>query len=229
METMQFKTNINCNGCVAKVTPFISQEKNIKSWMVDVKNADKILTVESDNLSSHEVSLLITKAGFNAEPIHKVSAHHISKSEKPSFWNDKQVWGKASKNTLNCLIGCTIGDFAMIMYLQTYFHHINMFLMMGLAMASGIATSILLETVILKFREKFVWKLAFQTAVGMSLLSMITMELAENITDLSLTGGNIPVSDPMYWYALIPSIAAGFIVPLPYNYYKLKKHGKACH
>lgn len=229
METMKFKTNINCSGCVAKVTPFIQEEKNIKSWMVDVENADKILTIKSDNLSRFDISQLITKAGFKVESIGSTLISSTLKSGKHLFWNDKIVWLKASKNTFNCLIGCTIGDFAMMMYLQTYFHHINMFAMIGLAMASGIAASVVLETIILKLREKFMWKRAFQTAIGMSLISMITMELAENITDLTITGGNIPVSDPFYWFALIPSIAAGFIVPMPYNYYKLKKHGKACH
>ena len=230
METMHFKTNINCSSCVAKVTPFMNELKSINKWMVDTQNADKILTIESNNLTALALKEQITKAGFIAEPIgNHEGKYHQEKEYILPFWKDTPVWNRASKNTLNCLVGCTVGDFGMMIFLQTYYHHMNMFLMMGLAMLSGVLTSIILETFILKIREKFAWSFAFKTAVGMSLLSMITMELAENLTDLALTDGNIPISDPYYWYALIPSILMGFLVPLPYNYYQLKKHGKSCH
>jgi len=81
----------------------------------------------------------------------------------------------------------------------------------------------------LKVREKFSWMVAFQTAFAMSFLSMIAMELAMNTTDFMLTGGKAAFGNPMYWFALVISLVVGFIAPLPYNYYKLKKHNKACH
>ena len=63
----------------------------------------------------------------------------------------------------------------------------------------------------------------------MSFISMIGMEVNENITDYFLTGGKVQLSDPWYWGALGISLMAGLIAPLPYNYYKFKKHGKSCH
>jgi len=102
--------------------------------------------------------------------------------------------------------------------------------MMGLAIVAGLTTSVLLETIILKMKEGFKWGQALTTALSMSFISMLAMELAENATDYFVTGGgSIPLSNPFYWAALGISLFAGFIVPLPYNYYKLQKFGKACH
>jgi hypothetical protein len=58
---------------------------------------------------------------------------------------------------------------------------------------------------------------------------MLGMELAANASDFMPTGGRVPLSDPFYWMALGVSVGAGFLVPLPYNYWKFKRHGKACH
>jgi hypothetical protein len=145
------------------------------------------------------------------------------------FWMDRPVWKIASRNTLNCLIGCMIGDVAMLVYLQAYHPNLPMMLTMGLAMAAGLVTSILFESVMLRWREDFGWRAAFTTAFSMSFLSMLGMELAANVTDFMLTGGRVPPGDPFYWTALAISVGAGFVAPLPYNYWKFKKHGKACH
>lgn len=66
-------------------------------------------------------------------------------------------------------------------------------------------------------------------AVGMSMISMLTMEFVENAVDLSVYGGGVAVNDPVWWGALGVSLLAGFLSPLPYNYYRLKKHNKGCH
>jgi Domain of unknown function (DUF4396) len=145
------------------------------------------------------------------------------------FWSDRKVWRVASRNTLNCLIGCMIGDISMIVYMQTYHPHAPMMLTMGLAMAAGLVTSILFESVLLRWREGFGWRSAFTMAFSMSFLSMLGMEAAANATDFMLTGGRVPPSDPFYWTALAISVGAGFLAPLPYNYWKFKRHGKACH
>ena len=52
---------------------------------------------------------------------------------------------------------------------------------------NGILTSIALETYILSRQMEL--KLAFHTAIGMSLISMVSMEVAMNLTDYLLTGG----------------------------------------
>ena len=93
---------------------------------------------------------------------------------------------------------------------------------MALAIMNGLMTSILLETIILS--RQMVLKLAFKTAIGMSLISMISMEVAMNITDIMLTGGAV-----LTWWVLPFMLFAGFITPLPYNYWRLKVLGKACH
>jgi hypothetical protein len=150
-------------------------------------------------------------------------------SAKIRFWDDARIWKRASQNTLNCLIGCSIGDFGMIIYLQAFHPQTPMLITIILAMSAGLVTSILFETALLHWREHFPLKTAVATAFSMSFLSMVAMELVSNTTDFMLTGGRVPVSDPFYWQALGLALIAGFLAPLPYNYYQLKKHGRACH
>lgn len=67
MKQYQFKTNINCSGCVAKVTPVLEQNEEIKDWKVDTDNPNKILTVETESLNEEQVKAIVQKAGFKAE------------------------------------------------------------------------------------------------------------------------------------------------------------------
>lgn len=222
MENLTFKTNINCGSCVAKVTPFLNSDNSIEEWKVDTSSPDKILTVKGNKLSSHKVRESVVNAGFKI--------FDEVKDTPNSFWSNSNNWKRASFNTLNCLIGCSIGDFGTIIYLQYNHPEMSMWLMMGLAIVAGLTTSIILETIILKVREGFAWTLALTTAFSMSFISMLAMEISENMTDYFLTGGgNIPLSEPFYWLALGIALVAGFVVPLPYNYYKLQKYGISCH
>jgi len=66
-KTLKFKTNINCNGCVAKVTPFLNDADGICQWDVDTANKDKILSVHSEGISENEVIQKVKEAGFNIE------------------------------------------------------------------------------------------------------------------------------------------------------------------
>ena len=100
---------------------------------------------------------------------------------------------------------------------------------MLLATISGLCTSVMLETVILKVREGFEWNNALATAFSMSFISMVTMEIAMNISDFMVTGGKAAFNSPQYWMAFGIASVTGFLAPLPYNYYKLKKYNKACH
>ncbi|KAL4803376.1 hypothetical protein BDV18DRAFT_144659 [Aspergillus unguis] len=146
------------------------------------------------------------------------------------FWTCRSTWRRAGLNTTRCLVGCTIGDFSALWMLQTYFSDLGMGWMMGLSMASGITTSILLETLLLKHgADKLSWGMAAKTATGMSLVSMLAMEAAENAVDYHLTGGIVALDDPAFWGAALVSMSAGFLAPLPYNYARLKRYGKACH
>jgi len=139
-------------------------------------------------------------------------------------WKCKHTWKRASINTLWCLLGCSIGDFGTIYFFQVTGNpwDFSVLLIMSLAIMNGLITSIMLETFILS--RQMVLKEAFRVAIGMSLISMIAMEAAMNITDVILTGGAM-----LTWWVIPFMLLAGFITPLPYNYYRLKKYGKACH
>ena len=93
---------------------------------------------------------------------------------------------------------------------------------MSLAIINGIVTSIALETYVLS--RQMPLNIAFKTARGMSLVSMISMEAAMNATDVIFTGGAI-----LTWWVIPLMLMAGFITPLPYNYWRLKALGKGCH
>ena len=67
MKTLKFKSNINCTGCLSKVSPVLNEEQSIKKWDVDLKHDDRILTVETDSLSSDEIKQTVQKAGFIAD------------------------------------------------------------------------------------------------------------------------------------------------------------------
>lgn len=69
MKQYQFKTNINCGGCIATVTPHLNGNKDIKEWKVDTNNPNKILTVTTENLASDEVKAIVQKAGYKAEEL----------------------------------------------------------------------------------------------------------------------------------------------------------------
>lgn len=69
METLKFKTNINCSGCVAKVTPSLNGEKGIKNWNVNTNNPEKILTVETEGLSPERIMETVKNSGFKIETV----------------------------------------------------------------------------------------------------------------------------------------------------------------
>ena len=138
-------------------------------------------------------------------------------------WSCKNTWKISAKNTLWCLLGCSIGDFGTILFFQLTKIPFPILAIMSLAIINGIITSIILETIIL-LRQNFSLKLAFKTAVGMSLISMVSMEIAMNATDYFLTGGAI-----LTWWVVPIMLAVGFVTPWPYNYWRLKKFNEACH
>ncbi|PYI29656.1 hypothetical protein BP00DRAFT_427275 [Aspergillus indologenus CBS 114.80] len=147
-----------------------------------------------------------------------------------SFWTCRSTWKRARINTLRCLIGCTIGDFSALWMLQSFAPGLGMGTIMGLSMASGITTSIILETYLLwRGADQLSLAMACRTAMGMSMVSMLAMEIAENAVDYHLTGGVVAVGDPQFWLAAGVSVGAGYLAPLPYNYWRLRKYGKACH
>ena len=144
-------------------------------------------------------------------------------SNENFHWSCKHTWSRSAKNTSWCLMGCSIGDFGTIFFFQLTQIPFPVLAIMTLAIINGIITSIILETIIL-LKQNFSFKNAFKTAVGMSLISMISMEAAMNLTDYLLTGGAM-----LTWWVVPIMLAVGFVTPWPYNYWRLKKFNQACH
>ena len=138
-------------------------------------------------------------------------------------WICKNTWRKSAKNTMWCVVGCSIGDFGTILFFQLTQTTFPVVGIMILAIINGLLTSIMLETFIL-VRQNFIFIDALKTASGMSFISMISMELSMNLTDYYLTGG----AQLTYWVIPIMLIV-GFLTPWPYNYWRLKKFGLECH
>ncbi len=147
------------------------------------------------------------------------------KNQKPSsnfHWKCKHTWRRSAKNTAWCLLGCSIGDFGTILFFQFTGIPWPTLSIMILAIINGIITSIVLETIVLS-RQMIISK-AFKTAIGMSLISMISMEVAMNTVDWIIMGGA-----KLTWWVIPLMLLAGFLTPWPYNYYRLKKYNIACH
>lgn len=128
---------------------------------------------------------------------------------------------------MGCLIGCAIGDLGAIYLFQSYFSPdlipSDLWTTVWIvAMSSGIITSVILETIILW--NQLGPKEAFRTAIGMSMISMLLMEIAMNVVDYGMMGA------PAITLGVLPyTLGAGFLAAWPYNYWRLKKHGKCCH
>ena len=139
-------------------------------------------------------------------------------------WKCKHTWKKSAQNTAWCLLGCSIGDFGTIFYFQNNPSDIfnTTTSIMTLAIINGLITSVALETFILSRQMNF--SEALKTALGMSFISMIAMEIAMNVTDVILTGGA-----QLTWWATPIMLLVGFLTPWPYNYWRLKKYNESCH
>ena len=138
-------------------------------------------------------------------------------------WSCKNTWRISAKNTAWCLLGCAIGDFGTILFFQITKIQFPVLGIMTLAIINGLITSIILETIIL-LRQNFKFSNALKTALGMSFISMISMEVAMNLTDYLLTGGAI-----LTWWVVPIMLVVGFLTPWPYNYWILKKFNISCH
>ena len=137
-------------------------------------------------------------------------------------WKCKHTWRRSAKNTLWCLLGCSIGDFGTILYFQLNAINWSTLSIMILAIINGLITSIVLETIILS--RQMTIKIALQTALTMSFISMLAMEIAMNSVDWLILG-----EAKLVWWIVPIMLLVGFLTPWPYNYYRLKKYNIACH
>ena len=138
-------------------------------------------------------------------------------------WSCKDTWKRSATNTAWCLLGCSIGDFGTILFFQLSKIPFPVLGIMILAIINGLVTSVFLETIIL-IKQNLSFNNALKTALGMSFISMISMEVSMNLTDYFLTGGAI-----LTWWVVPLMLIVGFITPWPYNYWRLKKFDINCH
>ena len=149
-------------------------------------------------------------------------AETLKKSTPRFHWKCKHTWKRSAKNTLWCLLGCSIGDFGTILYFQLNAINWPTLSIMILAIINGLITSIILETIILS--RQMTIRIALQTALTMSFISMLAMEIAMNSVDWLILG-----EAKLVWWIVPIMLLVGFLTPWPYNYYRLKKYNIACH
>ena len=204
-ETIRLEVGgMTCDGCSNRVKRALEDLPGVVS--ATVSHQDGSAEVRHDGATSEELGDAVRSAGYTVDG------------------KDKAVWRQSASNTKWCLIGCSIGDFGTIAAFQFVFTDSgwSAMMIMALAMFNGIMTSIALETFILLSQMPLYE--AFRVAIGMSLISMISMEAAMNVVDLVLTGGA-----KLTWWVIAPMLIAGFLTPWPYNYWRLKKYGVSCH
>tara|TARA_Y100000768_G_scaffold37433_1_gene24480 strand:- start:266 stop:913 length:648 start_codon:yes stop_codon:yes gene_type:complete len=204
---------MTCDGCSSNVSSALNSLASVSS--ADVSHVTGTAVITHSGATFEEIKLAIQKSGYL-----------VDGESEPFNWTDGPVWRQSAHNTKWCLVGCSIGDFGTIAAFQfiPYFDALGWSTMsiMLLAMFNGIMTSIALETFILS--AQMALNEAFRVAIGMSLISMISMEAAMNIVDVVLTGGA-----KLTLWVIVPMLVAGFLTPWPYNYWRLKKYGVACH
>ncbi|MCH2441057.1 MAG: DUF4396 domain-containing protein [Candidatus Thalassarchaeum sp.] len=202
---------MTCEGCASRVRDALQAVSGVAS--ADVSHEQGTAVISHDGASRENLSGAVRTIGYTVDGL-----------GEDFHWRDGSVWKQSAHNTKWCLIGCSIGDFGTIAAFQFIFIDSgwSAMMIMALAMFNGIMTSIALETIILS--AQMALREAFRVAIGMSLISMLSMEAAMNIVDLVLMGGA-----KLTWWVIIPMLIAGFLTPWPYNYWRLKKYGVACH
>ena len=128
-------------------------------------------------------------------------------------WSCFNTWKQSAKNTTWCLLGCAIGDFGTILFFQLTEIPFPVLGIMIVAIINGLITSVMLETFIL-LRQNISFNNALKTALGMSFIAMVSMEIAMNLTDYLFTGGAI-----LTWWVIPLMLGVGFVTPWPYNYW----------
>ncbi len=206
-------SGMTCNSCAGRVKEALEGTSGVISADVNLDSGKA--SISADGIERSALEDAICEAGYS-----------IGEEMSGFDWKDGPLWRQSAHNTKWCLIGCSIGDFGTIAAFQfiPYLDALGWSTMsiMLLAMFNGIMTSIALETAILM--KQMSLREAFRVAIGMSLISMLGMEAAMNLTDLLLTGGAM-----LTWWVVPIMLIVGFLTPWPYNYWRLKKYGKACH
>jgi copper chaperone CopZ len=218
VDTITFSVGgMTCEGCSGRVRDGLLSVNGVLS--AEVSHETGTAVVQHDNISKDLLSGAVKAIGYTVD------------GEGDEFhWKDGGVWRQSASNTKWCLIGCSIGEFGTLGYYEWAGWPLEvsmgttLFIFLAiLPIINGLITSVALETSLL-MRGQMDFNNALKTALGMSFIGMIAMELAMEATDWLLTG-NIG----MTWWVIPPMLIAGFLTPWPYNYWRLKKYGMACH
>ena len=225
---------MTCGGCAGNVQRALEGVAGVTSAAVDHVAGNA--SVMHAGVAQAELEAAVAAAGYSvgggesagADALHQLGS--APAMDANFHWSDGTTWRQAANNTKWCLIGCSIGEFATLGYYQyagwplevTVGTTLFWFLVV-LPLINGLATSVALETVLL-MQGQMDFANALSTAFGMSFISMLGMEIAMEATDWLLTGGI-----GMTWWVIPPMLVVGFLTPWPYNYWRLKKYGQACH
>jgi len=208
---------MTCDGCAGRVRSALEELDGVISAAVSHEAGSAV--VEHSGVERNSMVAAVLGTGYTVD----------GQVEEYS-WGDGATWRQAANNTKWCLIGCSIGEFGTLGYYQYAGWPLEVavgttlfWFLVVLPLINGLATSVALETVLL-MRGQMDFSNALSTAFGMSFISMLGMEIAMEATDWLLTGGL-----GMTWWVIPPMLIVGFLTPWPYNYWRLKKFGVACH
>ncbi|HJN55480.1 MAG TPA: DUF4396 domain-containing protein [Candidatus Poseidoniales archaeon] len=210
-------SGMTCTSCAGRVKEALEGITGVESAEVNVDSGEA--SISANGIERLELENVITGAGYGI-------------GEVTGFdWKDGPLWRQSAHNTKWCLLGCSIGEFGTLAAFSAFSIGASVtsgssmyYLLLILPLINGLITSVMLETGLL-MRAQMDFRNALSTALGMSFISMLMMEIAMEITDLLFTGGALGL-DPI---AIPFMLIVGFLTPWPYNYWRLKKYGKACH
>jgi Copper chaperone len=171
-------SGMHCKACVEHVSQALKKLDGVEAVSVSLMPPEAVLKT-ARMLSLSEINHALAQVGeyrasehfgdTSPAPMFQIelpvsAAAAVPQVSQREFWQDASTWRRASLNTLNCLVGCSIGDFGFIIYAQATALAWSMWAIMGVAMLCGLSTSVLMETLLLKWRENFGWKMAVRTA-----------------------------------------------------------------
>ncbi len=225
---------MTCSGCATHLGDVLSALPGVTDVRVDLAENQAVVCVSDGGPDRKDLEVVIAGAGYTPGApgsIKNVEQPCGQQKETVFNWRDRTIWRQSAINTKWCLAGCSIGEFGTLAAYQVLGTGATVsqatplyYFLLLLPLINGLITSVILETILL-MRGQMDFRKSLSTALGMSFISMLMMEVAMEVTDLVATGGQLG----MNYYAIPVMLIAGFITPWPYNYWRLKKHGQSCH
>jgi len=211
---------MTCTGCSSRVTDSLLSLDGIIDASVSHESGDALIT--HSGVKREILIGAINNSGYSADGV---------RIGNDFTWTDGSTWKQSANNTKWCLLGCSIGEFGTLAYYSysgitsdLILYSSMWYFFAILPLINGLATSVMLETYLL-MRGQMDFRNALSTAFGMSFISMLMMEISMETTDLIFTEGVLGLN----YFAIPLMLVVGFLAPWPYNYWRLKKYGVACH